>query len=205
MMSGPAVVKQKIADYLKQDVPERIIKYRNLWNLDARALPTPDSDSYLTFAPPSLEYMIDELPALYTVILSTSSINRYGYDDEHNPLYEMQYAARTYIWVESRGFDDNDGMEAASIARDSLTTVVRSSLLDQPSFNTHDSHEWCEVLFDEGTMREEFSDIEASKGDFFYAAAYIEYTLTVTEVNTRDTMGKVLDIQPEVYRFLLED
>ena len=203
MMTGPALIKDKIVNYLKADLPDRIVKYRNFWNLDSKLLPMPNQKSYFTFAPPSLEYMIDQLPALYTVIISTSNLNRYGYSDEYDPLYGMEYQARTYVWVETKHVDE---MAACGRARDSLMTVVRSSLLDHQAFLSHDDGKFCEVLFDEGSITEEYADIEATKGDWFCSGGYVAYTLTVTEINTRENIGVATDFQTEVIpAYLLED
>jgi hypothetical protein len=50
-------------------------------------------------------------------------------------------------------------------------------------------------MIDEGTIREEYSDITLLKGDRMMAGAYVGYTLNLDEVVTRVGLGTVSEIQ----------
>ncbi len=56
LMNGSHFAKQFVTDYLKQDMPIRLIRYRNGWNLDSTALPDPQQ--YISYEP----LAIDEWP-----------------------------------------------------------------------------------------------------------------------------------------------
>lgn len=193
MMDGPASAKRFVAEYLKADLPTRCAKYRNHWNISEEFLSSPLS--FLTWAAPSLEHMTEELPACYTVIISTSRLARGDYTDTLDPIYTVNYEARTYVWVR------HDGPEQTTESRDNLMTVVRSALLDHQCLQAADVDN-AGVRFDEGTMREEFSDLIPSKGTRWAAGGYISYTMTIDEVVTRDYVGEVSDVQVTVPRFL---
>ena len=95
---------------------------------------------------------------------------------------------RTYIWVRT------EGSEACGLMRDRLTTVVRSALLDYPCLKTFDARTNFRALIDEGTFREEFSDITLLKGDRVMSGAYIGYTLEIDEVVERQDQGTIQEI-----------
>jgi hypothetical protein len=82
--------------------------------------------------------------------------------------------------------------------RDNLTTVVRSALLDHASLQVYEgaaasASASCEVKVDEGSMREEFSDLTLIKGERVLAGAYVAYDINLTETVTRKTLGEVAD------------
>jgi len=193
MMMGPASAKDFVSKYLEKDLPSRLVAYRNHWNLSEEELPLPNT--YLTYAPPSLEYMTDELPALYTVIISTKSMTRIGYTETMDPIYTVVYDARTYVWVR------DEGMDATARARDNLITVMRTSMLDEQCLLDADT-ENREVKFDEGTMIEEFSDLLPQKGQRWAAGGYLSYEMTINEIVTRPLIGTVTDFEITNYRFL---
>lgn len=193
MMEGPASAKKFVSTYLEGDLTGRCAKYRNHWNISEEFLSPPLT--YLTWAAPSLEYMTEELPACYTVIISTSGLNRGDYTNELDPIYTVNYEARTYVWVR------HDSAEQATISRDNLMTVVRTALLDHQCLSAADTDN-LGVKFDEGTMREEFSDLIPGKGGRYAAGGYISYTMTINETVTRDFIGDVSDVEVTHYAFL---
>lgn len=196
MMQGPASAKKFVADYLKGDLESRCAAYRNHWGVAEEFLTHPVT--YLTWAAPSLEYMTEELPACYTVIISTTGLNRGDYTEQLDPIYTVSYEARTYLWVKQ------DDAEQATKTRDNLMTVTRAALLDHQCLNAVALAENNRVKFDEGTMREEYSDLIPLKGNRYAAGGYISYTMTVDEIVTRTTIGQVADVQVTNYRFLEE-
>lgn len=184
LMNGSHAAKRYVNAYLTHDLPIRLIRYRNGWNIDSTELPDPGQ--YIAYEP----LAIDEWPSIITVAISMNGLERIGYDDI-DPLYRVSYSMRTYIWVR------DEGNEAATLMRDRLTTVVRSALLDYPCLKAYDSRTSFRALISEGTIREEYSDITLLKGDRMMAGAYIAYTLEMDEVVTREPLGIVSEIELE--------
>jgi len=194
MMNGPKRARHWVTDYLSSDVPSRLIPYRAWWSLDDTTLPNPTL--YLTYEPVA----IDHWPMIYTVALATQSITREDYDYDSNPKYEVRMAMRTYIWAKG------ETSEGASDLRDDLTTVVRDAFLDGPAVSGYNQMQTdCSGLIDEGTIREEFSDLTPLKGERMLAGAYIQYDLVMTEVVTRDLLGSgIVSVIPTVMVGLIE-
>lgn len=186
VMFGAHYAKKVVNDYLEYDIPTRLTRYRNAWNVDDYTLPDPEK--YLVYEPIAL----DHWPTLITVVISTNSFDRllnYGGGD---PLYRVSYSMRTYIWAKT------EGSEEVTLMRDRLSTVVRSSLLDSPCMNGATAPE-IDVMLDESTMREEFSDLTLIKGDRVLAGAYIGYDLYLNELVYRQPVGGITGIQADVY------
>ena len=184
---GPWVLKERITGYLRADMPSRIKFYREFWKVDDRLLPMPGH--YHSYEPPSL----DVWPTIITVQLSTNSLERTDYHDGLNPEYRVSYAMRTYVWVK------NESPEDATEARDRLTTVVRSSLLDRQSFDLGPSHPQNPIILDETSVREEFSDVTYVKGDRVVCGAYISYTAIVDEAIVRPEIATVQNITMDMH------
>lgn len=180
-MHGPQFAKNYVNEYLKHDIPVRIVDYRNGWNIDDYSLPTPVE--FLTHEPLAL----DVWPTVITVAISTAGMERIGYD-EIDPLYRVAYSMRTYIWARA------EGAQETTIMRDRLTTVLRSAILDYPCLKATDPRDSFRALIDEGSIREEFSDLTLLKGDRFLAGAYLSYTLSIDEIVTRRDIGIVTNI-----------
>lgn len=176
VMFGAHFPKSYVNEYLQQDIPVRIIDYRNEWNLDDQQLPSPVS--YFIYEPIAL----DSWPSIITVVMSTNSISRIGYSSS-NPLYRVSYSMRTYVWVRT------EQSEPTTVMRDRLTTVVRSALLDYPCLNAVDPHDYFKAEIDESTMQEQFSDLTLLKGDRVLAGAYLSYTLNMDETIGRRDRG----------------
>ena len=181
LMHGPQFAKNYVNEYLKHDIPVRIVDYRNGWNIDDYTLPTPVE--FLTHEPLAL----DVWPTIITVAISTSGMERIGYD-EIDPLYRVAYSMRTYIWART------EGAQETTVMRDRLTTVVRSAILDYPCLKATDPRDSFRAIIDEGSIREEFSDLTLLKGDRFLAGSYLSYTLSIDEIVTRRDIGIVSNI-----------
>ncbi len=175
LMYGAQFAKSFVNEYLKDDIPRRLIKYRNGWNLSQDELPDPAE--YLTYEPIAL----DSWPTIITVAISTRSFNRVGYALGADPMYKVNYSMRTYIWVRT------DGSKETTEMRDRLTTVVRSALLDYPCLQREGAER--EARVEETTVVEEFSDLTMLKGDRVLAGAYIGYDLSIDEVIARDNIA----------------
>lgn len=171
LMYGAQFAKSFITEYLKSDIPTRLVRYRNGWGVDDITLPTPSE--YLTYEP----LVLDSWPTVITVVISTRSFARSGYAEGIHPLYKVSYSMRTYVWVRTEGSKETTEM------RDRLTTVIRSALLDYPCLRrTGDVRE---ARIEETTVVEEFSDLTLLKGDRVLAGAFIAYELSIDEAITR--------------------
>ena len=175
-MYGSHFAKKFVTDYLKKDIPSRLVIYRNEWNIDDITLPNPST--YLTYEPLAL----DEWPSIITVVLSTKRFERRGFATGLDPLYRVIYGMRTYVWVRT------EGSEETTIMRDRLTTVVRSALLDYPCLQRDGAER--EAMIDESTVGEEFSDLTLLKGDRVLAGSYIAYDLAIDEVIARKLIAE---------------
>lgn len=179
-MYGAHFAKEYVTTFLKADIPNRIVRYRNGWNLDDISLPDPIE--YFSYEPLAL----DSWPTIITVAISAKSFNRYIHETSFDPVYNVTYALRTYVWV--RG----GGSEEATLMRDRLTAVVRSALMDYPCFNRHDSSR--DARIEESTLSEEYSDLTLLKGDRVMAGAFIGYDVIMEEAITRENIGTLQEI-----------
>jgi len=186
LMHGAYYAKKYVNDYLEQDIPIRLITYRNGWNLDSTALPDPER--YIPYEP----LAIDHWPTLITVAIGMSGLSRIGFDGP-DPLYRVTYNMRTYTWVRAEGSEHTTEM------RDRLTTVVRSALLDYPCLKAYDSRTSFRAIIEESSIREEYSDITLLKGERMMAGSYISFTLDIDEVVTREQIGIANEIQIEAF------
>ena len=182
LMFGARFAKNFVNKYLEKEMPPRLVTYRNGWCLDDEALPDPLE--YLTYEPVGL----DTWPTIITLVISTNEILRSDYSTNYDPVYRVQYSMRTYVWV--RG----DDAQTATDMRDNLMTVLRSAMLDNQCLKVEASvYPGGGVLIDEGTFREEFSDLTLLKGDRVMCGAYLAYDLTLNETVARETFADSFD------------
>lgn len=191
MMSGPRLAKNYVSNYLSSDLPDRLLAYRNHWALSTTKLPSPVR--YLSYEP----FALDKWPTIITLVINTRSVNRDGYEEDADPNYRVTYEMRTYIWVRDQG------AETVTEQRDNLTTVVREALMDGPSLSRYDSDVPCYPKIDEGTIREEFSDLTLIKGERLLAGSYISYDLSLNEVIDVAALGVVQSPQAEVSKLAI--
>ena len=186
VMFGAHFAKSVVNDYLEYDIPTRLTRYRNAWSVDDYTLPDPQK--YLVYEPIAL----DHWPTLITVVISTNSFDRLMNYGSGDPLYRVSYSMRTYIWAKT------EGSEEVTLMRDRLSTVVRSSLLDSPCMKGINDPT-VDVMLDESTVREEFSDLTLIKGERVLAGAYVGYDLSINELIYRQTVGGINAIDAEFY------
>lgn len=184
LMFGARFAKNFVSKYLEKEMPPRLVTYRNGWCLDDESLPDPLE--YLTYEPVGL----DTWPTIITLVISTNEILRTDYSANYDPVYRVQYSMRTYVWV--RG----DDAQSATDMRDNLMTVLRSAMLDNQCLKVEASvYPGGGVLIDEGTFREEFSDLTLLKGDRVMCGAYLAYDLTLNETVARETIADSFDTE----------
>jgi hypothetical protein len=180
-MHGAHYAKSFVSNYLSYDIPQRLVMYRNGWGLDDESLPTPVK--FLTYEPLAM----DEWPTIITVAISTSYFDRLGFIGS-NPEYRVAYQMRTYVWVRT------EGSEEATIMRDRLSAVLRSSLLDYPSMKFVDPRETFRAEIEQTSLSEEYSDLTLLKGDRVLAGAYLGYTIYMNEIVARADIGTLQEI-----------
>lgn len=180
-MHGAHFAKSYVNSYLTADLPGRLLSYRNAWSVDDITLPNPTK--YLTYEPIAL----DEWPTIITNAISMTGLERISHD-RGNPLYRVKYSMRTYVWIRTEQSPE------ATIMRDRLTTVVRAALLDYPCLKAVDSRGTFRVTIDEGTIREEYSDLTLLKGDRVLAGSYISYDLEIDEIVMREPIANLNQI-----------
>lgn len=185
-MQGAWKAKSFVNDYLEVDLPKRLLSYRNEWNLDDENLPNPLK--YLTYEPIAL----DHWPTIITVVISMTGLTRDDYTGLMDPMYFVDYSMRTYVWVK------DDSSEQCTAKRDRLTTILRSSILDSPCLKVFAQSDNLEVLIDESTLREEYSDLTLIKGERVMAGAYLSYNLRINEVVRTTPVGTASTISTEV-------
>jgi hypothetical protein len=87
-----------------------------------------------------------------------------------------------------------------------LTTVVRSALLDHASLRTYNNSS-CDVLIEESSIREEYSDLTLIKGERVMAGAYIGYDINADEEILRSTIADSItevEIETEVLAHIMD-
>jgi hypothetical protein len=188
IMDGAWSAKKFIVNYLAEDIPNRMIAYRNRWNLDDVRLPTPSK--FLGFEPPAL----DEWPCIYTLQAAARDFERADFNADMEVIYSVTYTMRTYVWARDVGLPEGpSSAEQVTEIRDRLTTVVRAALLDHPSMQKAASIYFPEldvdILMDETSLREEYSDVTYAKGDRAIAGAYLAYDFRCYERIQRRTIG----------------
>ena len=180
MMSGPRIAKNYVSNYLSNDLPSRLLTYRNHWNLSSSQLPDPSR--MLTHEP----FTLSRWPTIINMVMTTMRLEREGYAYDYDPNYRVLYSMRTYIWVRA------SGEQVVTEQRDNLTTVVREALLDGPSLSKYDTTVPCYPKVDEGTMREEFSEITLVKGERCLAGSFVAYDLQLEETIDHTAVGIML-------------
>lgn len=183
MTQGAWTAKRLVTDYLAWDMPRRVVALREAWGVDDDTLPLPEV--YLAHEPPAL----DHWPSILTVAMSTSRIERIDYEDGLNPLYRCTYSMRTYVWVR------HELPEGVTEVRDRLAAVLRTSLLDRPTLARSTGSSGLDLAIDEGSLREEFSDLTYVKGDRAVAGAYLAYDLRLDELLARADVAEVADLE----------
>lgn len=188
-MQGAHLAKSFVTKYLESDIPSRIDNYRygrlvgTKWNVDNETLPEPVT--FLSYEPVAL----DRWPMVITVAISASNFVRGDYTATRDPIYNVTYSMRTYVWARATG------TEECTIMRDRLVTVVRAALLDYPCLRANKPEEYLEVMIDDTTMREEYSDLTPIKGERYLAGAYVSYDMVVREIVARKIFADLEEVE----------
>ena len=166
-MYGPQFAKNFVNEYLKLEIPKRLVKYRNYWNVSNEDMPDPAE--YLDYEPATM----DIWPMVITVALSGRGFTRVGHMRYGDPEYLVSYNMRTYVWART------EGERSVTVMRDRLIVVTRSALMDHPCLKRQNPER--EAQIDESTISEEYSELTLLKGDRYLAGAYVGYELKIEE------------------------
>jgi len=190
-MYGPQFAKQFVNDYLQLEVPKRLIKYRNYWQVSNDDMPDPAE--YLDFEPATM----DVWPTVITVSLSGRGFTRVGHMRYGDPEYEVSYNMRTYVWART------EGEKSVTTMRDRLIVVVRSALMDHPCLKRRNPERQARI--EESSITEEYSELTLLKGDRYLAGAYVGYELKIEEPIVREKLADFDEIDLEVQGVKLTD
>ena len=177
LMRGPKTVRDALSTFLSTAVPAQIAIARAQWNLDERSLPEPSR--YDAYEP----YALDEYPLMGIVITNASNFRLNDIDAYAQRQYRATYAVRLFTWVRTPLDYDGDNLDengAASHAttlrlRDDLSACVRAALLGTSSLGSD------YLMWDEGSLSEEYSDATGIKGDRFIAGVTHIFNVQVDE------------------------
>jgi len=182
-MYGPQLLKNFVNEYLKVEIPKRLIKYRNYWDVSNDELPDPAE--FLDYEPATM----DSWPTIITVALSGRGFTRVGHMRYGDPEYQVSYNMRTYAWART------EGGRSVTVMRDILIVVIRSALMDHPCLKRRNPQR--EAMIEESSITEEYSEITLLKGDRYLAGAYVGYELRIEEPIVREKIADFENIDLE--------
>jgi len=180
-MYGPQYAKKYVTDYLTEDIPKRLIKYRNYWGISNADIPDPEQ--IIGYEPMAL----DRWPAIITVSISAQRFERISYTSLGDPEYSITYQMRTYVWART------EGPEETTVMRDRYIVVVRSALMDHPCFKRFNVERT--AVLDESSLNEQYSELTVLKGDRFLGGGYIGYDLKIEEAVVREKIADLDKIE----------
>lgn len=193
-MRGPAGIRSSVTEFLRLELPRRIVACRAAWGLDASRLPLPVSDP----EDPRRDAYLDREPAAidrWPLIAVTSGRRaQRGVDSDPvdgSPIYRATYPVRVYSWVRDAGFD------ATQDQRDNLATAVQIAVLS----HVHLRSPGRRLSVNPSTLVVDFSAVTPVKGERFVAGSYVGFDLHAVETLTdrlalpgeqpRDTVSSV--------------
>lgn len=171
---GATAVRTAVADYLSGVVPQVVSQARTDWSLDEYQLPLPFA--YDAYEP----YALDRWPLLGVNVAQAGKFNRVNYHPDMSQQYLVEYTVRVYTWVRTPMDENEMPIEpeySASIRlRDDLAACVRAALIKSGCLGKPNV-----ILFDEGSLSEEYSETTKVKGDRFVAGVIHSFTIRVDE------------------------
>lgn len=190
-LRGATAVRQAVADYLESALPGVIDQARTDWGLDENRLPYPEA--YDAYEPGTL----DRWPLLGINIVQANGFNKVNFTADMSQHYLSQYTVRVYTWVRTPMDDDEYPLEpeySESIRlRDDLAACVRIALLRSASLGNEN------VICDEGSLTEEYSETTAVKGDRFVSGVVHSINLRYRETVPFAPIGVVDGIDPSAH------
>lgn len=197
-MRGATLVREAVRDYLQTAVPEARAVALQQWQMDAATLP-----SVRKFVAYEIDGIAnDQAPIISINVGRASNFRIRDFDAAMAEEYEIRYAVRVYMWVETPDGPDGgvppNAKEITLSTRDDMAGVVRAALLTRVSLGQPDA-----MQLIVNTLTEDYSDAVSTgtpEGRFI-AAAFFSFDLDFTENLYRRPMGMVPEegVDTEVY------
>jgi len=188
-MRGVYDVRTAIADYLAEAMPVKIAQARAQWNLGSMWLPVPlryDAYDPLT---------TNIYPTVGSLVTRSRGFSRIDYNADRNEQYRVQYSTRVFVWVKTPEYIDTNSLvdqpyDSTMKVRDDIVAVLRSTLLDDPSFGTG-VPDGPVLEMDEGSINEEYFDAIQQNGQTatWYAGGSIAFDMSSIESQYREPLG----------------
>lgn len=174
LLRGATAVRQAVIEYLGVTVPEIVDMARTEWELDEYHLPYPVA--YDAYEP----YALDKWPLIGVNVVQAEEFFRRSYEDAMSQRYLVQYTVRVFTWVRTP-MDENEvpiepEYSQSLRLRDDLAAVVRAALLRSGCLGYPNN-----ILFDEGSLSEEYSEATGLKGDRFVAGVIHSFQIRFDE------------------------
>lgn len=163
-MRGPHQARVAVASYLEAVFSKVLQGLRNEWRLTVEELPDPVQ--YLPHEPTTL----DRWPTI-AVVTDVEVVTRRVEHTAEGGEYETTYPMEVYSWV------NTTGQVACLEQRDNMATAVRIALLAGVTLGRREK----DMVVNEATFRQSFSDIQPVKGERFVAGSYSGFDLLATE------------------------
>lgn len=174
LLRGATAVRAAVIDYLSETVPTIVDLARTEWDLDEYYLPYPVA--YDAYEP----YALDKWPLLGVNVVQAEEFSRKSYEEAMSQRYLVQYTVRVFTWVRTPMDENETPLEpeySESLRlRDDLAAVVRASLLSSGSLGHPEN-----ILFDEGSLSEEYSEATGVRGDRFVAGVIHSFQIRFDE------------------------
>lgn len=163
-MHGPSLCRHIITDFLKVELPAALVHLRVEWDMDVESLPNPVK--YVPYEPGKL----DQWPTIAVVTGVESTTRRIEHGSEGGEFVST-YPIEVYSWVNF----ENTGV--TQDARDAMATALKVVLLENPTFDRPQQ----DIVLNEATFEQRYSDMQKVKGDRFVAGSLSAFDVLVTE------------------------
>lgn len=163
-MHGPVLARKVIHDHLKAVLPAALVDLRTEWALSAATLPDP-----VLYVPREPD-QLDRWPTV-AVTTGVEATTRRVEHDSGGGEFVTEYPVEVYVWVRA------DSRGAVQDMRDYMATALKVVLLGNPTFDRPAQ----DMLLNESTFEQRYSDIQAVKGERFVAGAMSTFDLSVVE------------------------
>lgn len=187
LFRGATAVRQAVIEYLENLVPDVVDEARTTWELDEFQLPYPVA--YDAYEP----YALDKWPLVGVNVVQANTFSPMNWITGGGPQILSQYTIRVFTWVRTP-MDENDipiepEYSEAIRLRDDLAAIMRATLLHRADLGKPG-----QILLDEGSISEEYSEATGVKGDRFVSGVVHSFeirfdeSVPLTVLGTADTI-----------------
>lgn len=174
LLRGATAVRAAVVDYLQAVVPIIVAQARTDWSLDEYQLPLPVK--YDAYEP----YALDRWPLVGVNVVTANTFTTIDLLPDGGQRYMAKYTVRVFTWVRTPMDEDQTPMEpeySESLRlRDDLAACVRAALVRSGSLGQPNA-----ILFDEGSLVEDYSEATGVKGDRFVAGVVHSFDIRFDE------------------------